>query len=261
MNGLSDEKLAQISAYAEGEMPADERAAFEAELAANAELAAALADYREAMGLTATLAEVHAPPDFEQAVQRTLRRRSRGRLFKPEAAVREAQLTQFFIAFALLVLVYLALSLGLHRFEQLLDDQSLPIEGSGQAAPPSPAVNEPVDDPGASGLPAPSWQLAREGVAGDVPSLPMRHEVFVYRVQSELDAESLATDLFTRFGPSRLRREGDVFYVTVAPAEFQGMAERLTGVGPVQRDRLTLDAPPPNHVFTIYARGAAPETD
>lgn len=269
MSGLTDDKLAQISAYAEGEMPADEVAVFEAELAADAELAAALAEYREALGLSAALAPVQAPPNFERKVRQTMRRRSRGRLFVPESAHREAQMTQLFIVFALLVLVYIAFNLGLHRLEELVDDGRAPVEGSGSPteapdpgsmAPVDPATEGSADGADLEGVPTPSWQLAREGTDGTTPILAMRHEIVRYSVDSELDADALAADLFIRFGGGRVSRDGDTFTVTVAPDEFVGMAERLPGVGPVAIERLTVDAPPPNHVFVIRARPSAHAT-
>jgi hypothetical protein len=244
-------------------MPADEIAPFEAELAADPELAAALAEYREALGLSAALAPVQAPANFERKVRQTMRRRSRGRLFAPESAHREAQMTQLFIVFALLLLVYIAFNLGLHRLEELVDDGRAPVEGSAtptDEAPPAPqTITDDADGSAADleGIPTPSWQMAREGTDGTTPILAMRHEIVQYSVDSPLDGEALAADLFIRFGGARVRRDGDTFYVTVAPDEFVGMAERLPGVGPVAIERLTVDAPPPNHVFVIRARHSA----
>ncbi len=75
------EQEERFRAYLDGELDDGARQALEAELAADAALAAAFARYRETVAALQQLAPVEVPARFGKQVERRIRRRSRGRYF------------------------------------------------------------------------------------------------------------------------------------------------------------------------------------
>jgi anti-sigma factor RsiW len=75
MPATKDTSAERITAYLDAELPADEAAAFEAELADDPETRAEVEELRLVMSLVQSLPDVHAPPDFAEKVARRVRRR------------------------------------------------------------------------------------------------------------------------------------------------------------------------------------------
>jgi anti-sigma factor RsiW len=75
MPATKDTSAERITAYLDAELPADEVAALEAELAEDPEALAEIEQLRRVMSLVQSLPEVHAPPDFAEKVARRVRRR------------------------------------------------------------------------------------------------------------------------------------------------------------------------------------------
>ena len=75
MPANKDASAERITAYLDAELPADEAAALEAELAEDPEALAEIEQLRRVMSLVQSLPEVQAPPDFAEKVARRVRRR------------------------------------------------------------------------------------------------------------------------------------------------------------------------------------------
>lgn len=88
MVGHSEDNTDRFVAYLDDEMSAEERRAFEAELAADPEFAADFARYERTVGLLRGLASPEPPRHFAEAVEGRIRRRSHGRYFALEPKMR-----------------------------------------------------------------------------------------------------------------------------------------------------------------------------
>jgi anti-sigma factor RsiW len=75
MPATKDTSAERITAYLDAELPDDEAAAFEAQLAEDPEALAEVEQLRRVMSLVQSLPEVQAPPDFAEKVARRVRRR------------------------------------------------------------------------------------------------------------------------------------------------------------------------------------------
>lgn len=79
-----DEAREKFSAAYDGELAGDDKAAFEAALSADAELAKEYEEFRALLRETSALSiePPPPPPDFVASVQRKIRARSRGRFYR-----------------------------------------------------------------------------------------------------------------------------------------------------------------------------------
>jgi anti-sigma factor RsiW len=75
MPATKDTSAERMTAYLDAELPADEAAAFEAQLAEDPETRSEIEQLRKVMSLVQSLPEVQAPPDFAEKVARRVRRR------------------------------------------------------------------------------------------------------------------------------------------------------------------------------------------
>lgn len=82
----ADEARDRMSDALEGTLSAEERVAFDAALAADAELADEYRSFCEVVRGTSSLAAVEATPEILPSVQAKLRRRSRGRFYRDRFA-------------------------------------------------------------------------------------------------------------------------------------------------------------------------------
>ncbi len=88
MAAHNDDNTDRFVAYLDGEMDEAERGAFEAELAADAALAAELEQYQKTLGLLGRLESPGRPEHMTDAVEGRIRRRSHGRFFALEPKTR-----------------------------------------------------------------------------------------------------------------------------------------------------------------------------
>lgn len=75
MPATQDTSAERITAYLDAELPPDEAAAFEEQLANDPQARSELEQLRKVMSLVQGLPEVQAPPDFYDKVARRVRRR------------------------------------------------------------------------------------------------------------------------------------------------------------------------------------------
>ncbi|MCX4240926.1 anti-sigma factor family protein [Paraliomyxa miuraensis] len=75
MPATQDTSAERMTAYLDAELPADEAAEFEEQLALDPEARSEVEMLRKMMSLVSSLPEVEAPPDFAEKVSRRVRRR------------------------------------------------------------------------------------------------------------------------------------------------------------------------------------------
>lgn len=75
MPATKDTSAELITAYLDAELPEEDAAAFEAQLARDPEAMSEVEQLRKVMSLVSSLPEVQAPPDFYEKVSRRIRRR------------------------------------------------------------------------------------------------------------------------------------------------------------------------------------------
>lgn len=76
MPATKDTSAEQMTAYLDAELPAEEAAAFEEQLASDPQARSEVEQLRKMMSLVASLPEVQAPPDFYEKVAKRVRRRA-----------------------------------------------------------------------------------------------------------------------------------------------------------------------------------------
>lgn len=262
MTEIDDQTLERIIAWTEGELDDDAHAAFEAELDRDPALQAAVDAYMATIDALPTL-DVEAPADFEQRVQRRIRRRSRGRFFNPEQQQQRMQ-AAVFAAIAALVLGGIALFSSSGPIRLLWTD-----EGSGESAPDEgssdgsggrlhdePTPTGPSDGPDAVPEPAAGAPSLPGVSAQDVAATsgvqtvdPMRVS-WAYTVQTELDVDTLRARLDDQFGDAvRVTESG--FEVVVPAREHREVLRALGPLGAVSRVRTERPAVLTERVFTV----------
>lgn len=75
MPATKDTSAELMSAYLDAEMPAEDAAAFEEQLANDPDAQSELEQLRKVLSLVGSLPQVHAPPDFYEKVSKRIRRR------------------------------------------------------------------------------------------------------------------------------------------------------------------------------------------
>lgn len=75
MPATKDTSAELMTAYLDAELPEEDAAAFEAQLAEDPEAMSEVEQLRRVMSLVSSLPEVHAPPDFYEKVSKRVRRR------------------------------------------------------------------------------------------------------------------------------------------------------------------------------------------
>jgi anti-sigma factor RsiW len=128
-----------FSAYREGELPADQGAAFEALLKADEQVRADYSLFCRALESLELLRREPAPEDFVEKVQGRMRRRSGGKLF---AARRGAFWTRvpyefFSLILILIILAVYYLTLPVVRLSEERGQPSSPPASSSPEEPPS----------------------------------------------------------------------------------------------------------------------------
>ncbi len=76
---------AQFSDYIDGEMSAEDKAAFEAKLAASPEARAAFEEFKKTIEAVSGMHKMSAPQHFDHGVTETIHKRSAGRFFGRKA--------------------------------------------------------------------------------------------------------------------------------------------------------------------------------
>lgn len=271
MTEIDDQTLERIIAWTDGELDDEARADFEAELERDEALREAVASYRATLDALPTL-NVEAPVDFEQRVQRRIRRRSRGRFFNPEAQQQRMQ-AAVFAAIAALLLGGIALFSSSGPIRLLWTDEGsgevAPGEGSGEdatgedptAPSDAPPADEDADTTTGDGVtparltdpprPDPGTPEAGSGAAtsGLETVDPMRVS-WAYTVQTDMDIDALRTRLGDEFG--RAVRIADGGFEVVVPAREHAETLRALGrLGEVSRERVERPAVLSERVFVV----------
>jgi anti-sigma factor RsiW len=137
MPATKDTSAERMTAYLDAELPADEAAAFEAQLAEDPEARSEIEQLRKVMSLVQSLPEVQAPPDFAEKVARRVRRRL---LLGSDAAWSLVSLP-----FQVLSIVVILTVAGIYMMAQLeqqptsIERERIPGTGSSGSAPSGPA--------------------------------------------------------------------------------------------------------------------------
>ncbi len=111
MPSTQDNSAERMTAYLDAELPAEEAAAFEAQLADDPEARSELEQLRKVMSLVQGLPDVQAPPDFAEKVAKRVRRRL---LFTSEATW-----ALFSLPFQVLSIIVILTVAGLYMMAQL----------------------------------------------------------------------------------------------------------------------------------------------
>jgi len=135
MPATKDASAERMTAYLDAELPDEEAAAFEAELADDPEALAEVEQLRRVMSLVQSLPEIQAPPDFAEKVARRVRRRM--------ALGADATWTLVSLPFQVLSIIVILTVAGLYMMAQL-EQQPTAIE------------RESIPDPKTDEAPAPA---------------------------------------------------------------------------------------------------------
>lgn len=133
MAATKDTSAERITAYLDAELPAEEAAAFEAELADDPETRAEVEQLRLVMSLVQSLPEVQAPPDFAEKVARRVRRRM--------ALGADSTWSLVSLPFQVLSIVVILTVAGLYMMAQLeqqpvgIERERIPAAAPGEPAP------------------------------------------------------------------------------------------------------------------------------
>jgi anti-sigma factor RsiW len=141
MPATKDTSAERMTAYLDAELPAEEAAAFEAQLAEDPEARSELEQLRKLMSLVQSLPEVQAPPDFAEKVARRVRRRQ---LLTSDATWSLVSLP--FQVLSILVILTVAALYMMAQLEQQptsLERERLPGARSLETPPSGPAPIEP----------------------------------------------------------------------------------------------------------------------
>lgn len=266
MTHAHDELFERITAYLDGDLSAQGRTAFEAELETNDELRELLLAATEAMDVVSRVPAPKPPDDFDHEVARVIRRRSRGRFF---GSWTHAHYQGSWL-FALMSLAFLGAWMFLATPERM-DALLGPVSGSGAAPeegwplefPSQPGVGE---GPQVPGVPLPDVRDAEgsavqadtepgePGAEGSAPAVGVGGETrgfervdlsramaqprlqgWVYTVETPLGGAELRTELVNRVGSERLEETANGFRIRLGLDEQVGMAARLQELGVVRR--------------------------
>jgi anti-sigma factor RsiW len=253
MTEPTDDIILRLTAYLDGELSPEQRAALEQEALVNPELAALLEEARDAMGVVAALPEVQAPDNFELAVQRRIRRRSGGRFFAGQR-VRQTDSSVLFILIALTVLLAWFLFMRQSHLGPLLDGiaPAMPsgpepegdgsstgsIEEQGSESPPSDVVD-------ANRAADPDAVLATVRPT-QAPHLNPRHRVprYVLHARPDLSRDELERELVRRVGRQKLTSvAGGEWQVLDEGSEAADWAVRLHELGTIEEQRVLVNSP------------------
>lgn len=133
MPATKDTSAERITAYLDAELPAEEAAAFEAELADDPDARAEVEQLRLVMSLVQSLPDVEAPPDFAEKVARRVRRRV--------ALGADGSWSLVSLPFQVLSIIVILTVAGLYMIAQLeqqplgIEREVIPTAAPGQSAP------------------------------------------------------------------------------------------------------------------------------
>jgi hypothetical protein len=275
MTHAHDELFERITAYLDGDLSAEERTAFEAELETNDELRELLLAATEAMDVVSRAPAPKPPEDFDHDVARVIRRRSRGRFF---GSWTHAHYQGSWL-FALISLAFLGAWMFLATPERM-DALLGPGAGSGSGAAPEeewqmefPAQPGVGEGSQAAGVPLPDVRGAEEipvqpdagpgesGSEGSAPGVGVgsqtrrannvdlsramaqpRLQGWVYTIETPLGGAELRTELVNRVGSERLEETANGFRIRLGLDEQVQMAARLQELGVVRREAQLADS-------------------
>lgn len=244
---LNDEQNARFYAYLHGELSDEETAALEAALLEDEALLRAFDAYAK-RDAPPEIAETLAPPtDFTDSVRQRIRRRSGGRFFQEDPAVKRYIPIFLIVAFVILVIVGISgryLSLG-----------SVPDDAPTQAQEDAPADAEADSEANAEDRRGSNIQGTRVRDRADLPDLTIEDEMraasankpyqdlpvsgrptaedvsytrAVILLESPKSAEALREEIISLFGERELI-EGDGFFrMPLRDRDFAGAMQRMS---------------------------------
>ena len=258
MTDLTEQEAIRFSEYLDGEMSSDERAAFEEELASDPALAEALDAFAKTLDVLGGMAAPEV--DLAGAVERKIRRRSRGRYFGSSSLYRQRVQTEIFIAIALLLLAGIALMatpgglralLGTQEFELVEEPEAVPDEpgnrdsnpeGSAERAGSAPPTEMGAAEPSLDETPEPT--PVGEGATSGAPVLAMHREEFLYTVRTDLSAEALQRRVADQFGGFDLSVGDGELRLAVPRAQVGEVVAAVGGIGVIERTRGRVEGTP-----------------
>jgi hypothetical protein len=263
MTDISEELAIRFSEYLDDEMTAEDRAAFEAELATDDALATALEKFTKTLDVLGGLTTPEV--DLSAQVQTKIRRRSRGRYFGSHSLRRQRVQTEIFIAIALTLLAGIALIatpgglralLGTPEFELVEDPLDAVPDRPNEAVPDTPdgVAAEPEEEPpealdASAGLPP-----AEPGRTTGAPVRPMIRSEFLYSVRSDLTLEALERRVRDQFGVEAVRVEDRAVIASLPRDQIAEVVPSLSSIGTVHRRREEIEGNPATLDIVFEAR-------
>ena len=238
MTELDDDTIVRFSAYLEDELDSDERAAFEAELAADGSLRESFDEFKSTMQVLVGLGREQAPDDFTDRVQRRIRKRSRGRFFGDRMGSSQSRQVQLFIVFAILLLLGIVWVVTPERVDILWGEDGAPSVGSGEGVG-SEDDAEPAPAPGPSGSNTESGASPSRTIAtgaGETRYPPAQRMGLRYNYVVDEIPEGTYAYLEERYGADNVRSSGDAISLDVAPSEHEMLLEWLGGNAVITRE-------------------------
>jgi anti-sigma factor RsiW len=148
MPATKDTSAELMTAYLDAELPQEDAAAFEQELANDPDAMSEVEQLRKVMSLVSGLPQVHAPPDFYEKVSRRIRRRE---LFAPEGMWGLVSLP-FQVLSILIILTVAAINMMAQLEQQPTKFERETLSGPGISNPnpgqPTPGQPNPGQPPG-----------------------------------------------------------------------------------------------------------------
>lgn len=232
----------RFSAYIDGELEPEERAAFEAELEADAGLKAEFEAFRDTVSALSSLRVAHPAPEldpdaFVRRVEGTIRSRSRGRFFVDDIFYR-TRLPYELFAVIMLALIASVMYLATPDAPEIRDNSpAADAMGGDPEAPPSKTTAP-------DGAAPPSEEAPSK--ARPAPVKPMRVERRVYTITlrdaaPSKRAESLTRDLKATSSAWTIERRDDGDHPTLAltlpRADAEGLLSTYGAQGTVRTAR------------------------
>lgn len=241
---LNDEQNARFDAYLRGELSDEDTAALEAALLEDEALLRAFDAYAK-RDAPAEIAETLAPPtDFTDSVRQRIRRRSGGRFFQEDLAVKRYIPIFLIVAFVILIVIGISgryLSLG-----EVQEDADAPTPSQEDASTDPGAATEGRHGSNIEGTRVTDRPELREltdeeemraasanthyrdlPVSGRPTAANVTYTRAVFFVESAKSKEALREDIVALFGERELVEEDGFFRMPLRERDYSGALQRM----------------------------------